>query len=107
MDCPSSTCHIRIKRAYFRSYFHTLQIVSVVLPLLIIPFRAATTWCASTGEGHCALPVNTTPMRNTTAMGNTSVSESCLVASSVQWIVASLAYFANALRIVEYVAVFR
>ena len=40
-------------------------------------------------------------------MGNTSVSESCIVASSVQWIVASLSYLVNALLIVEYVALFR
>ena len=91
----------RFKKAYFKDYYNYLQIVSVVLPLLIIPFRAATTWCASTGGGYCTLPVNST------AMGNTSISESCIVASSVQWIVASLAYLVNALLIVEFVALFR
>ena len=87
--------------AYILSYFHMLQIISVVLPLLIIPFRAATTWCASAGEGYCTPPANTTVMRNT------SFSQSCIMASTVQWHVASLAYLVNGLRIVEYVAVFR
>lgn len=86
--------------AYLRSVFHNLQILSVVLPLLIIPFRAATTWCASTG-GYCALPVNTTVTMNA------SISESCIVASTLQWNVAALAYLVNAIRIIEYVAVFR
>lgn len=87
--------------AYLRSVFHNLQILSVVLPLLIIPFRAATTWCASTGGGYCALPVNTTVTMNA------SISESCIVASTLQWNVAALAYLVNAIRIIEYVAVFR
>ena len=87
----------RYKKRYFRDHYNYLQLLGVILPFTIIPFRAATTWCASTGVGYCAFPV-----------GNvTDISERCIAASQFQWIVASLAYLFNSLQIVEYLALNR
>ena len=43
-------------KVYYKDYYNYMQLLAVILPLLIIPFRAATTWCASTGDGYCVDP---------------------------------------------------
>ena len=88
---------------YYKDYYNYLQLLAVILPLLIIPFRAATTWCASTGDGYC---VNPTILPNSTNI-TLDINQACITASHVQWIVASLAYMANAALVVEYLSLFR
>ncbi len=80
-----------------------MQLLAVTLPFLIIPFRAATTWCASTGVGYCAEP---TILPNSTNI-TLDINQACITASHVQWIFASLAYMANAVLVIEYLALFR
>ena len=103
-------------KEYFKDYYNYMQLIAVILPFLIIPFRAATTWCASTGVGYCAEPTlllnstNTTPqllLPNSTNNYTLDINQACITASSIQWIVASLAYLANAILVVEYLALFR
>ena len=78
----------------------------MILPLLIIPFRAATAWCASTGDGYCVDP---TLLWSTSNASNVTlhINLSCITASSVQWTIASLAYLANAILVFEYLDPFR
>ena len=80
-----------------------MQLLAVTLPFLIIPFRVATTWCASTGVGYCAEP---TLLPNSTNI-TLDINQACITASHVQWIFASLAYMANAVLVIEYLALFR
>ena len=83
-----------------------LALLTVILPFLIIPFRAATTWCASTGDGYCVDP---TLLHNTSNATSSilDINQACITASSIQWIIASLAYMANAIVIVKYLSPFR
>ena len=81
-----------------------MQWISVILPFLIIPFRAATTWCASTGDGYCVDPTLT--HTNATNL-SLNINLPCINASHVQWIFASLAYMANAILVIEFLALFR
>ena len=83
-----------------------LGLLRIILPFLIIPFRAATTWCASTGDGYCVDP---TLLRNTSNATSSilNINQACITASSVQWIVASLAYMANAMWVLKYLRPFR
>ena len=85
------------REQYLKDYYNFLQVSAIILPFTIIPFRAATTWCASTGVGYCTLPEG----------NSTDINQACIAASRVQWIFASLAYLANALLIIEYLALFR
>jgi hypothetical protein len=88
---------LQYRMSYLRDFYNYFQISAIVLPFTIIPFRAATTWCASTGVGYCALPE-----------GNvTDINQPCIVASHVQWIFASFAYLANAALILEYLSLFK
>ena len=87
----------RYRAAYLKDYYNFLQVSAIILPFTIIPFRAATTWCASTGVGYCALPEG----------NSTDINQACIAASHVQWIFASLAYLVNALLIIEFLALFR
>ena len=48
--------HSSFSRRYFKNFSTYLQLTAIVLPFLIILFRAATTWCASTGDGYCVDP---------------------------------------------------
>ena len=83
-----------------------LGLLPMILPLLIIPFRAATTWCASTGDGYCVDP---TLLHNTSNATSSilDINQACITASSIQWIIASLAYMANASLVVRYLRPFR
>ena len=80
-----------------------MQLLAVILPFLIIPFRATTTWCASTGDGYCVDP---TLLPNSTNV-SLDINVACITASHVQWIIASLAYMANAILVMEFLALFR
>ena len=109
--CTIAKCSILVSfllcsfpKEYFKDYYNYLQLLSVILPFLIIPFRAATTWCASTGVGYCAEP---TLLPNSTNNYSLDINQACITASHVQWIVASLAYMANAVLVIEYFALFR
>ena len=88
---------------YYKDYYNCMQLLAVILPLLIIPFRVATTWCASTGDGYCVDP---TILLNSTNI-TLDINQACITASHVQWIVASLAYMANAALVIEYLSLFR
>ena len=108
--CTVAKCFILVSfllcsfpKEYFKDYYNYLQLLSVILPFLIIPFRAATTWCASTGNGYCVDP---TLLSNTTNI-TLDINQACITASHVQWIVASLAYMTNAVLVIEYFALFR
>ena len=92
-------------KVYFKDYYNYMQLIAVILPFLIIPFRAATTWCASTGVGYCVDPTLLPNSTNTTPQ--LDINQACITASSIQWIVASLAYLANAILVVEFLALFR
>ena len=83
-----------------------LGFLITILTLLIIPFRAATTWCASTGDGYCVDP---TLLQNTSNATSSilDINQACITASSVQWIIASLAYMVNAIQVVRYLSPFR
>ena len=89
-----------LRKLYLEDKYNFLQLLAAILPLLIIPFRAATTWCASTGDGYCVDP-SLTPHTNATNP-ILDINEACITASSVQWIIASLAYMANAMLVLEY-----
>ena len=91
---------------YFRDYYNYMQLLAVFLPFLIIPFRAATTWCASTGDGYCVDP---TLLPNATNATNITldINQACITASHIQWIIASVAYIANAILVIELLSVFR
>ena len=91
-------------KEYFKDYYNYMQLLAVILPFLITPFRAATTWCASTGVGYCAEP---TLLPNSTYNYTLDINQACITASSIQWIVASLAYLANAILVIEFLALFR
>ena len=80
-----------------------MQLLAVILPFLIIPFRAVTTWCASTGDGYCVEP---TLLPNSTNV-SLDINLACITASHIQWIIASLAYMANAILVMEFLALFR
>ena len=90
-------------RGYIKDRYNLLQLIAVILPLLIIPFRAATTWCASTGGGYCVDPTRLPNFSNSSL----DINEACITASHVQWIFASLAYMANAILVLEYLALSR
>ena len=90
-------------KEYFKDYYNYLQLLAATLPFLIIPFRAATTWCASTGVGYCAEPTYLPNSTNITL----DINQACITASHVQWIFASLAYMANAILVIEFLALFR
>ena len=90
-------------KLFFKDYYNYMQLVSVILPFLIIPFRAATTWCASTGDGYCVDP---TLLPNSTNVA-LDINMACIMASQVQWIFASLAYMANAFLVMEFLALSR
>ena len=83
-----------------------LGLLTTILTLLIIPFRAATTWCASTGDGYCVDP---TLLHNTSNATSSilDINQACITASSIQWIIASLAYMANAILVLKYLSPFR
>ena len=87
-------------------YPELLVLLATILPLLIIPFRAATTWCASTGDGHCVDP---TLLHNTSNATSSilDINQACITASSIQWIIASLAYMVNAIWVLWYLRPFR
>ena len=94
-----------VRKLYLKDQFNYVQLTAAVLPLLIIPFRAATTWCASTGDGYCVDPtlLNTS---NTTHF-ILDINHACISASSVQWIIASLAYMVNAMLVLEFLTLSR
>ena len=94
-----------LRKLYLKDQYNILQLLAVILPLLIIPFRAATTWCASTGDGYCVDP-SLTPHTNATN-SILDINEACITASSVQWIIASLAYMANAMLVLEFLTLFK
>jgi len=91
---------------YLKDQYNYVQLPAAVLPLLIIPFRAATTWCASTGNGYCVDP---TLLQNTSNATNSilDINQACITASSVQWIIASLAYMVNAMLVLEFLTLSR
>ena len=91
---------------YLKDQYNYVQLPAAVLPLLIIPFRAATTWCASTGNGYCVDP---TLLQNTSNATNfiLDIDQACITASSVQWIIASLAYMVNAMLVLEFLTLSR
>ena len=91
-------CSLRM--LYLKDKYNFLQLLAAILPLLIIPFRAATTWCASTGDGYCVDPTLTPHTNATNPI--LDINEACITASSIQWIIASLAYMANAMLVLEY-----
>ena len=93
-------------KLYHEDKYNYMQLLAAFLPLLIIPFRAATTWCASTGDGYCVDP---TLLSNTSNVTNPIlyINQACITASSVQWIIASLAYMVNAVLVLEYLALSR
>jgi len=93
-------------KLYHEDKYNYMQLLAAFLPLLIIPFRAATTWCASTGDGYCVDP---TLLSNTSNATNPilNINQACITASSIQWIIASLAYMANAVLVLEYLALSR
>ena len=91
------------KKIYFKDRYNYFQLAAVALTFLIIPFRAATTWCASTGDGYCVDPTLLPNSTNVTL----HINQACLTASNIQWIVASLAYMANAMLVVEFLSLFR
>ena len=97
-------CSVRKSYLNYLSIF--LDLLATILPLLIIPFRAATTWCASTGDGYCVDP---TLLQNTSNATSSilDINQACITASSVQWIIASLAYMVNAIQVVRYLSPFR
>ena len=95
-----------LKKVYFQDYYNYLQWLAVILALLIIPFRAATTWCASTGDGYCVDPTLLPHAANATNF-TLHINQDCITASQIQWIIASLAYMANAILVVEYLALSR
>ena len=101
MHCSCMFCSFR--KEYFKDYYNYLQLLAMILPFLIIPFRAATTWCASTGVSYCAQP---TLLPNSTNF-SLDINTQCIAASHVQWIFASLAYMANAILVIEFLALFR
>ena len=94
-----------LRKLYLKDQYNILQFLAVILPLLIIPFRAATTWCASTGDGYCVDP-SLTPHTNATNP-ILDINQACITASSVQWIIASLAYMANAMLVLEFLTLFK
>ena len=93
-------------RKYFRNLSNYLQLCAIILAFLIIPFRAATTWCASTGDGYCVDP---TLLQSAAIASNFTldINQACITASHIQWIVASLAYMVNAILVMEFLALFR
>ena len=95
-----SFCSLR--KLYLKDKYNFLQLLAAILPLLIIPFRAATVWCASTGDGYCVGPT-----RLPSAANMTNINQACITASSYQWIIASLAYMVNALLVLEYLSLSR
>ena len=106
MSCGTNAIFLdySFPKEYFKDYYNYLQLLAVILPFLIIPFRAATTWCASTGNGYCVDP---TLLNTTNVTPDINVNHACITASHVQWIVASLAYMANAVLVIEFLALFR
>ena len=101
INTMSAFCSLRKK--YFKDYYNYMQLLAVFLPVLIIPFRAATAWCASTGDGYCVDPTLLPNATNATL----DINQACIDASNVQWIIAALAYMANAILIFELLSVFR
>ena len=99
-----SFCSLR--ENYFKDQHNFLQLLMVILPLLIIPFRAATTWCASTGDGYCVDPTLLPNAANATNF-TLDINQACITASSIQWIIASLAYMVNAILVLEYLSLSR
>ena len=93
------------RRLYLKDYYNYFQLPAAVLPLVIIPFRAATTWCASTGDGYCVDPTLMTTS-NTTNF-TLDINQACITASSIQWIIASLAYMVNAILLMEFLTLSR
>ena len=87
-------------KLYHEDKYNYMQLLAAFLPLLIIPFRTATVWCASTGDGYCVDPTRLSNVTNPIL----DINQACITASSVQWIIASLAYMANAVLILEYLA---
>ena len=96
-----------LKRKYISNHKY-VQLPAAVLPLLIIPFRVTTTWCASTGNGYCVDPTILSDVDAANATNLTlDINLPCITASSVQWIIASLAYMANAFIVLEFLALYR
>ena len=100
-----ATLFCSLKRMYILNHKY-IQLPAAVLPLLIIPFRATTTWCASTGDGYCVDPTLLPDAVNATNL-TLDINLPCITASSIQWIIASLAYMANAIIVVEFLALYR
>ena len=96
----------RLRKLYHEDKYNYLQLLAAILPLLIIPFRAATTWCASTGDCYSVDPSLLPNAANATNF-TLDINQACITASSVQWIIASLAYMANAVLVLEYLALSR
>ena len=100
-------CHLyRLGRDYCWKLFSWIRVFSLVFPFLIIPFRFATLWCGSTGVGLCGTPLT---LPNSDQVNHTTVDISlpCIIASSVQWWMASFAFLFNALRIFQYITVWK
>ena len=95
-----------LRKLYFKDQYNYLQLPAVILPFLIIPFRAATTWCASTGDGYCVDPTLLSIGSNATNF-TLDINQACITASSVQWIIASLAYMVNAILVLEFLTLSR
>ena len=93
-------------RRYFRNLSNYLQLCAIILPFLIIPFRAATTWCVSTGDGYCVDPTLLQSAANASSF-TLDINQACITASHIQWIVASLAYMVNAILVMEFLTLFR
>ena len=96
----------RLKRDYFLKLFSWIQIFSLVFPLLLISFRFATFWCGSTGVGLCESPVKL-PNSDQVNLTTVDINLPCIVASSVQWWLASFAFLFNALKIFWYITVYK
>ena len=104
----------RLKKDYFLKPFSWIQVFSLVFPLLLISFRFATFWCGSTGVGLCESPdqvnLTTVDVNLTTVDVNLTtvdINLPCIVASSVQWWLASFAFLFNALKIFWYITVYK
>ena len=109
--CMGSSQHVpflfcSVSKLFHKDKYNFLGLLATILPLLIIPFRAATTWCASTGDGFCVDP---TLLHNTSNATSSilDINQACITASSVQWIIASLAYMTNTIQVVRYLIPFR
>ena len=87
-------------KQYFKDHLNWLQIPAILIPVLfVVPLRAATTWCASTGIDYCSRPSSNNV--------NVTINIVCVYASTQQWVFACLTYFFNAMLIFEFMAVYK